>query len=117
MWITSLKNCLSTFKLFPVSFFSLSFVHFDRKQNQAEENLNHRLNKVEHVFTNIQIAFDFLSVLILKKRTREGDNVEIIDRTAEQIESVTPQVCKESNLWIHPNLRWPRFSLYCRNLK
>ena len=33
--ITSLKNCLSTFQFFPVSFFPISFVHFDRKENQA----------------------------------------------------------------------------------
>ena len=35
---------------------------------------------------------------------------EIIDRTAEQIESVLTQVCKESKLWTHPNLRRPSFS-------
>ena len=35
---------------------------------------------------------------------------EIIDRIAEQSESVIPQVCKESELWIHTNLRRPSFS-------
>ena len=35
---------------------------------------------------------------------------EIIGRTAEQTESVITQVCKESKLWICPNLRRPRFS-------
>ena len=35
---------------------------------------------------------------------------EIIDRIAEQIESVITQVCKESKLWIHPNLWRPSFS-------
>ena len=39
--------------------------------------------------------------------------MEIIDRIAEKIESVITQVCKESKLWIHPNLRRPRFSFTC----
>ena len=60
MRITSLKCCLSKFKFFLVSFFPLSFVHFDRKYNQVEENLNHRLNKVEHKFAIMEVAFDFL---------------------------------------------------------
>ena len=41
-------------------------MQFDRKSIEAEENLNDRLNKVEHKFGNIQIAFDFLSILILR---------------------------------------------------
>ena len=41
-------------------------------------------------------------------------NHEIIDRTAEQIESVITQVCKESKFWIHPNLRQPSFSFLLR---
>ena len=35
---------------------------------------------------------------------------EIIGRIAEQIKSVITQVCKESKLWIHSNLRRPSFS-------
>ena len=35
---------------------------------------------------------------------------EITDCIAERIESVIPQVYKESKLWIHPNLRQPSFS-------
>ena len=35
---------------------------------------------------------------------------EIFDRITEQIEPVITQVCKESKLWIHPNLRRPSFS-------
>ena len=35
---------------------------------------------------------------------------EFIDRTAEQTESMITQVCKESKLWIQPNLQRPRFS-------
>ena len=42
---------------------------------------------------------------------------EIIDRISEQSESVISQVCKESKLWIHPSLRWPRLSLYYCNLQ
>ena len=61
-----MKNCLSAFNFFPVSFFPVYFVQFDRKSIEAEENLNDRLNKVEHKFGNIQIAFDFLSILILR---------------------------------------------------
>ena len=55
-------------------------MHFDRKQNQAEENVNHRLNKVEQKFENIQIAIDFLSVLKLryhsKWRVKENEHGE-----------------------------------------
>ena len=36
---------------------------------------------------------------------------EIIDRMAEQIESVITQVLKESELWVHSNLQRPSFSL------
>ena len=138
MSITSLKNCLSTFKFFPVSFCLLFFVHFDRKQNQAEENLNHRLNKVEHKFANMQMAFDFLSVLELrdhskwraKKNEHRGGIMliwtfvlkvinnerkklahhEIIDPIAEQTASMIIQVSKESKLRIRRNLWKPRFS-------
>ena len=35
---------------------------------------------------------------------------EMIDRDVEQIKSVITQVCKESNLWTHPNSRKPSFS-------
>ena len=35
---------------------------------------------------------------------------EIIDRNAEQIDSVIIQLRKESKLWIHPNLRRQSFS-------
>ena len=65
-----------------------------------------------------------------QKRTWEWDNIhpnvrsksnkynerksltrhEIIDRIGEQIQSVITEVCKESKLWIHSNLRWPSFS-------
>ena len=34
----------------------------------------------------------------------------IIDHIAQQIVSVITQVCKESKLWIHPNLRSSNFS-------
>ena len=34
---------------------------------------------------------------------------KIVDRDAEQSESAIPQVCKESKLWIHPNLWRPSF--------
>ena len=36
---------------------------------------------------------------------------EIIDRMTEQIESEISKVCKESKLWVHPNLRHPSLSL------
>ena len=36
--------------------------------------------------------------------------MKIDDRIAEQTESVITQVCKESKLWIHPNLLRPSFS-------
>ena len=35
---------------------------------------------------------------------------EVIDRIAQQIAFVITQMCKESRLWIHPNLRGPSFS-------
>ena len=65
-----MKSCLSKFKFFPVSFYRLFFVHFDRKYNQAEENLNHRLDGVKHMFAIIQITFCFLSVLELRDHSK-----------------------------------------------
>ena len=93
---------------------------------------------MKHKFTNIQIEFDFLSVLKLNdhskwraKKNEHGQGImliptfvlkvinnerkrlthhEIIDRIAEQISSVMIQVSKESKLRIHPNLQRPRFS-------
>ena len=113
-------------------------MHFDRKSNQAEKNLNHKLNNVEHKFANMQIASDFLSVLKLRdhskwraKKNEHGEGIilirtcvlkvinierkklthhEITDRIAEQTALVIIQMSKESKLRIHPNLRRPRFS-------
>ena len=113
-------------------------MYFDRNENQAEEDLNHRLNKVEQKFANIQLHLIFLSVLKLRdhskwraKKNEHGEGImlirtliikiinnerkrlthyEIIDRTAEQTASVIIQVSKESKLKIHPNLRTPRSS-------
>ena len=113
-------------------------MYFDRNENQAEEDLNHRLNKVEQKFANIHLHLIFLSVLKLRdhskwrvKKNEHGEGImlirtliiniinnerkrlthyEIIDRTAEQTASVIIQVSKESKLKIHPNLRTPRSS-------
>ena len=113
-------------------------MHFDRKSNQAEKNLNHKLNNVEHKLANMQIASDFLSVLKLRdhskwraKKNEHGEGIilirtcvlkvinierkklthhEITDRIAEQTALVIIQMSKESKLRIHPNLRRPRFS-------
>ena len=113
-------------------------MHFERNENQAEDDLSHRLNKVEQKFANIQLHLIFLSVLELRdhskwraKKNEHGEGImliqtliikilnnerkrlthyEIIDRTAEQTASVIIQVSKESRLKIHPNLRMPRFS-------
>ena len=99
-------------------------MHFDRNENQAEDDLNHRLNKVEQKFANIQLHLIFLSVLELRdhskwraKKNEHGEGImliqtliikilnnerkrlthyEIIDRTAEQTASVIIQVSKES---------------------
>ena len=99
-------------------------MHFHGKWNEAEENLIHSLNKVEHKFANTQIAFDFLSVLKLrdhsKWRAKENEHGEgimlirtfvlkvinnvrkklthhkIIDRIAEETASAIIQVSKES---------------------
>ena len=87
---------------------------------------------MEQKFENIEIAFDFLSVLKLRyhSKWRANDNEhgegiifirtfvlkvinnerkklthhEIIDRSAEQTALVIIQVSKGSNLRIHPNL-------------
>ena len=45
-------------------------MHLDRKYNQAEENLNRRLDKVKQKFASIQIIFDFLSVLELRDHSK-----------------------------------------------
>ena len=47
---------------------------------------------------------------IINNERKKVTHREMIDRIAEQSESVIFQVCKESKLWIHPNLRRPRFS-------
>ena len=93
---------------------------------------------MEHKFTNIQIAFDFLSVLKIwdpskwrAKKNEHGEGImlirtfvqkvinnerkkltnhELIDRIAKQTASVIIQISKESKLKIHLNLRRPRFS-------
>ena len=55
------------------------------RQTVAEENLNTRLNKVEHKFANIQIAFGFLSALKLRddskwraKKNEDGVGIMLI---------------------------------------
>ena len=96
---------------------------------------------MENKLANIEISFDFLSVLKLrdhsewrakKNEHREGivlirmfvlkvinnerkklTHHKIIDGIVEQTASVTIQVSKESKLRIHPNLRRPR--LYKKN--
>ena len=88
---------------------------------------------MEHKFANIQIAFDFLSVLKLRdhskwraKKKEHGEGImlirtfvlkvinnerkklthhEIIDCSADQTASVIIQVSKELKLRIRPNLR------------
>ena len=55
----------------------------------------------------------FIRTFVLKVINNERKiltHQEIIDRTAEQTESVIIQVSKESKLRIYPNLRGPRFS-------
>ena len=50
---------------------------------------------------------------VLKVINNERKNLthhEVIDRIAQQIAFVITQMCKESRLWIHPNLRGPSFS-------
>ena len=66
--ITYLENCLSTFNFIPVIFFPLLLCISTKKQNKAEDilNLNHRLNKVEHKFTNMHTAFDFFMNTFIK---------------------------------------------------
>ena len=137
MWIAALKNCLSNLKF---SLFRAKplFCAFRQKVEPSLRNLNPRLNKVEHKFANIQILFDFLSILKLRKHSKwrakkneHGEGImpirtfvlkvinnerkwlthhEIIDHTAEQTASVIVQVSKESKLRIHSNLWRPRFS-------
>ena len=55
----------------------------------------------------------FIRTFVLKVINNERKiltHQEIIDRIAEQAESVIIQVSKESKLRIHSNLRRPRFS-------
>ena len=49
-------------QFYPGWLFPSSLMYFKKKQNKAEKKkktLNHRLNKKERKFANIQIAFDF----------------------------------------------------------
>ena len=50
-----------------------------------------------------------LVLKVINNETKILTHHEIIDCIAEQIESVITQVCKESKLWNHSNLRWPSF--------
>ena len=50
----------------------------------------------------------FLKVIINERKILTHH--EIIDRIAQQIMLVITQVCEESKLWIHSNLRRPSFS-------
>ena len=50
---------------------------------------------------------------VLKVINNERKNLthhEVIDRIAQQIAFVISQMCKESKLWIHLNLRGPSFT-------
>ena len=69
-------------------------MHFNRKWNQAERNLNNRLNKAERKFENIQIAFDFLSVLNLKDHSKWGANK---NEHGEEMMLIRTLVLKEKN--------------------
>ena len=51
----------------------------------------------------------FLKLINIERKTLA--HPELIDRMAEQIESVIAQLCKESNLWVHPNLQQASLSL------
>ena len=61
------------------------------------------------------LIWTFVLKLINNERGKLTHN-KIVDRIAEQPESVILQVRKESKLWIHPNLQRPRFFFYCRKL-
>ena len=53
-----------------------------------------------------------IQTFVLKVITNEIKILTDHDSMAEQIQSVITQVCKESKLWIHPNLRRPSFSCF-----
>ena len=53
-----------------------------------------------------------IQIFVLKVITNERKILTDHDRMAGQIQSVIAQVCKESKLWIHPNLRRPSFSCF-----
>ena len=57
----------------------------------------------------IMLIRTYVLKVINNERQILNDHV-IIDCIAEQIESMITQVCKESKLWILPNLRRPSFS-------
>ena len=92
MQITSLKNCLPSSNIFPVRFFSLPLCISTENRTKLKKLLksNHKL----------------------KRNTREKilTHHESIDRIVEQIVSVITEVCKESILLIHANLRLLSFS-------
>ena len=49
-------------------------------------------------------------VKVINNERKNLTHHEVIDRIAQQIAFVITQMCKESRLWIHPNLRGPSFS-------
>ena len=65
----------------------------------------------KRTWRGIMLIRTFVLKVINNERNILTDH-EITDRIAEQIESVITQVCNESKLWIHPNLRRPIFLIY-----
>ena len=123
MQITSLKSCLSTFwqKVKP------SWRKFEPQTKQSGTQVRKYKNCIW--FLSIHILRDHSKWRANKNKHGEGiiliptfvlkvidderkklTHHEITDRIAEQTEFVITQVCKESKLWIHPNLQRPRFS-------
>ena len=47
---------------------------------------------------------------VINNERKKLTDYEIIYRISEQTVAVITQVCKESKLWTHPNLRRPCFS-------
>ena len=83
-----------------------------------ETNLNQKQAK-----TNMGRKIMLIPRFVLKVINNERKNLthhEVIDRIAQQIAFVITQMCKESRLWIHPNLRAQvshlliHLLLYCR---
>ena len=127
MRITSLKNCLSTFIFFRVSFWALflcisieSRTKLKKIWTKQTKQSGEEVRKLRYLSKwtakknehgeGVMLIRTFV-VKVIDNERKKLTHHKIIDRIAEQIASVIIPLSKESKLRIHRNLRTPHFSI------